>query len=110
MAQINLKEIKCVPYQPVEVHQGYTDHSLHINVSNNKIKICDIEEKIKQKFIGGKGYDLWLMWHAVSGTTRWDDPENAICIASGPLGGGTWISRRRKEYCHHHFFPDRGPH
>lgn len=87
MAQINLKEIKCVPYKPANVHHGYTDRSLHINLSEDVINICDIEEKIKQKFIGGKGYDLWLMWHAVSGSTRWDDPENAICIASGPLGG-----------------------
>ena len=87
MNQINLKEIKRKSYQPAIVRQGYTDHSLHVNLSENVINICDIEEKIKQKFIGGKGYDLWLMWHAVSKTTRWDDPENAICISSGPLGG-----------------------
>ena len=87
MDQINLKEIKRESYQPAKVLQGYTDHSLHINLSENVINICDIEEKIKQKFIGGKGYDLWLMWHAVSKTTHWDDPENAICISSGPLGG-----------------------
>ena len=87
MAQINLKEIKRESYQPAKVCQGYTDHSLHINLSENVINIRNIEEEIKQKFIGGKGYDLWLMWHAVSKTTRWDDPENAICISSGPLGG-----------------------
>ncbi len=87
MAQINLKEIKCVSYQPAKIHHGYTDRSLHINVSKNEINIRSIDAKIKQKFIGGKGYDLWLMWHAVSETTRWDDPENPICIASGPLGG-----------------------
>ena len=42
---------------------------------------------MKDKFIGGKGFDLWLLWQAVTGKTRWNDPENAICIASGPMGG-----------------------
>jgi len=64
MAQINLKEIKAVSYEKAEIKKGYKD-----------------------KFIGGKGYDLWMMWNAVSGETKWDDPENAICISSGPLGG-----------------------
>ncbi|MCP4575799.1 MAG: aldehyde:ferredoxin oxidoreductase, partial [Deltaproteobacteria bacterium] len=61
--------------------------SLHINLSDTQININPIEEKIKEKFIGGKGYDLWLMWNAVSGETKWDSPENAVCISSGPLGG-----------------------
>ena len=87
MAQINLKEIKRLSYQPANVHHGYTDHFLHINVGKKEINISCIEDKIKQTFVGGKGYDLWFMWHAVSETTRWNDPENAVCISSGPLGG-----------------------
>ncbi len=87
MDQVSLKEIKSVPYKRAEVKKGYTDHSLHINVSDGQVEIFPIADEIKKKFIGGKGYDLWLMWHAVSGNTRWDDPENAICISSGPLGG-----------------------
>jgi aldehyde:ferredoxin oxidoreductase len=46
-----------------------------------------VAEKTKKTFIGGKGYDLWLLWNAVQPTTRWNDPENALCIAAGPLGG-----------------------
>ena len=42
---------------------------------------------MKQTFVGGKGFDLWLLWQAVTRDTRWDDPENTLCIASGPLGG-----------------------
>ncbi|MDD5625317.1 MAG: aldehyde ferredoxin oxidoreductase C-terminal domain-containing protein, partial [Candidatus Cloacimonetes bacterium] len=38
---------------------------------------------------GGKGFDLYLMWHAVKDTTRWNDPENEICISFGPLCGNT---------------------
>ncbi len=42
---------------------------------------------MKETFVGGKGFDLWLLWNAVNGNTRWDSPENALCIACGPLGG-----------------------
>ncbi|MCP4672360.1 MAG: aldehyde:ferredoxin oxidoreductase [Desulfobacula sp.] len=87
MDKINLKEINAISYEKAEIKQGYTDHSLRINLDANDIIISPIKEKIKEKFIGGKGYDLWLMWNAVSGDTKWDDPENAICISSGPLGG-----------------------
>ncbi|MEN8210859.1 MAG: aldehyde ferredoxin oxidoreductase C-terminal domain-containing protein [Thermodesulfobacteriota bacterium] len=87
MGQINLKEVKAISYEKAEIKKGYTDQSLRINLDANDIIIKPIEDKIKDKFIGGKGYDLWLMWNAVSGNTKWDDPENAICISSGPLGG-----------------------
>ena len=87
MSQINLKEIKAISYKRAEIKNGYTDQSLRINLDSNNIIINPIKEEIKNKFIGGKGYDLWLMWNAVSGDTKWNDPENAICISSGPLGG-----------------------
>ena len=87
MSQINLKEIKAISYERAEIKNGYTDQSLRVNLDANAIIINPIKEEIKNKFIGGKGYDLWLMWNAVSGDTKWNDPENAICISSGPLGG-----------------------
>ena len=87
MGQINLKEIKSISYKKTTIKKGYTDQSLHVNLDASEITIDPIEEKIKNTFIGGKGYDLWLMWNAVTGDTRWNDPENTICISSGPLGG-----------------------
>ncbi|MBF0376340.1 MAG: aldehyde:ferredoxin oxidoreductase [Desulfamplus sp.] len=87
MADFTLKEIKSLEYVRPEIEKGYTDHSLHVDLSSKDIKINPIEPKVKEKFIGGKGYDLWFMWNSVTGKTKWNDPENAICIASGPLGG-----------------------
>ena len=87
MGHVSLKEIKSISYEKAQINKGYTDQSLRVNLNSNDIIIDPIEEKIKDKFIGGKGYDLWLMWNAVSGDTKWNDPENAICISSGPLGG-----------------------
>ena len=87
MAQISLKEIKSASCERAEIDKGYTDQSLHINLDSDDIFIQSIDEKVKNRFIGGKGYDLWYLWNAVSKKTQWDDPENAICISSGPLGG-----------------------
>jgi len=84
---MQLKEIKAAPYERAEVNKGYTDQSLQINLDKTDIHISPIDTSVKEKFIGGKGYDLWYMWHAVTDSTKWDDPENTICISAGPLGG-----------------------
>ncbi|MDY0221128.1 MAG: hypothetical protein RBR67_08320 [Desulfobacterium sp.] len=59
MNPFTLKEIASVTYKRPDINCGYTDKSLHINVSDNTIAIKDIEEKTKQTFIGGKGRGVW---------------------------------------------------
>ena len=44
---------------------------------------------MKEKFIGGKGFGLRLLWDAVTPGTKWNDPENEIIIAPGPVAGIT---------------------
>jgi len=75
------------PRYPVE--RGYTNRSLYVNLSDRVIRSKPVTEKMKEVFIGGRGFGLWLLWNAVSPKTRWNDPENEIVIASGPLGGIT---------------------
>jgi aldehyde:ferredoxin oxidoreductase len=87
MPEFSLKVTKTLDYKRPEVDKGYTDQTLHINISEADISIKPVEQKTKDTFVGGKGYDLWLLWNAVQADTRWDDPQNAICIACGPLGG-----------------------
>jgi aldehyde:ferredoxin oxidoreductase len=45
--------------------------------------------EMKRKFTGGKGFGLKLLWDAVKPTTKWNDPENEIVIAMGPICGNT---------------------
>jgi len=87
MFELNIKEVKSHAYTRPTIEKGYTNQTLSIDISQAEIFIKPMPEKIKQLFVGGKGFDLWLLWNAVSGDTKWNDPENAICIASGPLGG-----------------------
>ena len=77
------------PYQAPQVERGYANQTLYVNVGTGEIKAKPVSEEMKLKFTGGKGFDLWLLWHAVRDDTRWDSPENEIVISSGPCGGVT---------------------
>ena len=87
MPDYELNVVKTLKYKRPEIDKGYADQTLSVDISNREMAIKPVEPRIKDVFIGGKGYDLWLLWNAVASTTRWNDPANAICIASGPLGG-----------------------
>ena len=87
MPDYQMKEVKKLDYQRPGIVNGYTDQTLYINLSDHRIEIKPVAPQTKKTFIGGKGYDLWLLWNAVQPSTRWNDPENALCIAAGPLGG-----------------------
>ncbi len=79
--------IKIFEYDKGTIKKGYANRTLHIDIQKKEMKTKDVTDEMKEKFIGGKGFDLWLLWQAVNDDTRWDDPENEICISSGPLGG-----------------------
>jgi aldehyde:ferredoxin oxidoreductase len=81
-----LKEHK---YELGKIEKGYNNRTLYINVSNNAIKEKEVTQFMKDKFIGGKGFGLWYLWNAVASDTKWNDWENEIIIASGPIGGIT---------------------
>jgi aldehyde:ferredoxin oxidoreductase len=87
MSQPEFREIKTLDYKRPNIERGYANRTLHISLSDSTITTKPVDPKMKEVFTGGKGFDLWLMWNTVKNTTRWSDPENALCIASGPLGG-----------------------
>lgn len=79
-------------YEWTPLEKGYTDKTLYINVGTNEIKEKEVPALMKEKFIGGKGYGLKLLWEATQADTKWNDPENEIVISSGPIGGITQYS------------------
>ena len=79
-------------YAWTPLSRGYTDKILYINVGDPKITQKQVPPVMKEKFIGGKGYGLRLLWDATLPDTKWDDPENEIIISSGPVGGITQYS------------------
>lgn len=86
------KKLNAWQYNKKELYRGYTDKILYINVGDNLVKEKDVPAQMKEKFIGGKGYGLRLLWDATTPTTKWNDPENEVIISSGPIGGITQYS------------------
>lgn len=76
-------------YEQQPVVHGYANRTLHINLTQNTIEEKPVTQQMKDLFTGGRGFALWLLWNAVTDKTSWDDPENALIIANGPLCGTT---------------------
>lgn len=96
---INLQEIKqkrnilaSFGYTWKPMSKGYSDQSLYINVSDRRFEVREISPETKEKFIGGKGYGLRMLWDAITPQTKWTDPENEIVISGGPCCGITQYS------------------
>jgi aldehyde:ferredoxin oxidoreductase len=90
--QAKHKVVNSIEYEPGKIDKGYTMKYLRVDIGTGDIAIRDITQEMIDIFIGGKGFDLRLMWDEVTPQTKWDDPTNAICISSGPLGGTTSFS------------------
>ncbi|MCG6911410.1 MAG: aldehyde:ferredoxin oxidoreductase [Deltaproteobacteria bacterium] len=76
-----------IGYGRPTIHNGYAGQTLYVDLSDSSIEIKPVTEEMKKIFVGGKGFDLWLLWQAVTASTRWNARDNAVCIASGPMGG-----------------------
>jgi len=79
-------------YELRPIEKGYNDRTLYVNVGTNEIKEKPVPAEMKEKFIGGKGYGLRLLWDATEPDTKWNDPENEIIISGGPICGITQYS------------------
>ncbi len=76
-------------YEMRPVERGYANRTLHINLGTNEISEKRVTQQMKDIFTGGRGFGLKLLWDAVTPNTQWDDPENALVIANGPICGTT---------------------
>ncbi len=73
--------------RPVE--RGYANRTLYIDLGENRIAEKPVTQQMKELFTGGRGFALKLLWDAVTPGTQWDDPENELVIANGPICGIT---------------------
>ncbi len=76
-------------YELRPVERGYANRTLYINLTDNTITEKPVTQQMKDLFTGGRGFALKLLWDAVTPTTKWDDPENELVIANGPICGIT---------------------
>jgi len=86
-------------YTWAPIEKGYNNRSLYVNVGDLSIREKEVTAQMKEKFIGGKGFDLRLLWDATKPETKWNDPENEIVISGGPCCGITQYSGAGKAIC-----------
>ncbi len=69
------------------IRRGYTNKILCIDLATGSITSEDLNEKVRDYFLGGRSLGLYLLHKAVTAGTRAADPENPLILANGPLGG-----------------------
>lgn len=76
-------------YELGRVERGYNNRTLYVDLLNMRVASRPVSKEMKDTFTGGRGFNLWLLWNALpkDRIVKWDDPENEVCIACGPLGG-----------------------
>jgi len=78
--------LKQIRYEPAKVAGGYTDRILRVDLGTREISIQELPPDFKNKYVGGRGYALKLIWDSTTRETRYNSPENILVMASGPLG------------------------
>jgi aldehyde:ferredoxin oxidoreductase len=58
-----------------------------INLSTGKIEIKSIPREIREKYIGGRGLDIYLLYNYIKPKCDPLGPKNVCCISAGILGG-----------------------
>jgi aldehyde:ferredoxin oxidoreductase len=81
-----MKILHQTAYEPAKVVGGYTDRILRVDLGKPEITIQKLPPDFKNKYIGGRGYALKLIWDGTTQETRYDSPENILVMSSGPLG------------------------
>jgi len=76
-------------FEIATLNRGYADRVLRIDLDKNEITTSEVTQQMKDLWIGGKGFDLWLTLPEIDRDTKWDSNNNPICFSSGPLGGTT---------------------
>src|SRR4030043_1453042 len=83
-----MKILHQIKYKPAKVVGGYTDCILRVDLGKPEITVQKLPPDFKNKYVGGRGYALKLIWDGTQRETRYDSPENILVMSSGPLGNG----------------------
>ncbi|MFA7248161.1 MAG: aldehyde ferredoxin oxidoreductase C-terminal domain-containing protein [Dehalococcoidia bacterium] len=66
---------------------GYAGKILRVDLTAETLTDETLDEATLRKWVGGVGLGAKYLYEEVPPGVEWDDPENCLIIASGPLGG-----------------------
>jgi aldehyde:ferredoxin oxidoreductase len=76
-------------YDKAPLDRGYNRRSLHVDVGKLSITEKPVSDEMIERFTGGKGFGMKMLWDATRPETKWNDPENEIVFSFGPICGIT---------------------
>jgi aldehyde:ferredoxin oxidoreductase len=66
---------------------GYMGKILRVDLTKGSILEEPLEPEMAENYVGGSGFGVEYLYREVPPRVEWDDPENRIIMASGPMGG-----------------------
>lgn len=66
---------------------GYAGKFLNLNLNDGSGKDFVIPEDVVQKYLGGRGLGVWLLFNGLEPHVDPLSPDNVLIIATGPLSG-----------------------
>ena len=66
---------------------GWAGNILKVNLSNKSVKTEKMPKRVLQKFIGGRGVNIKLLYDDISPDTDPLGPNNTLIFSTGPLSG-----------------------
>lgn len=66
---------------------GYAGKILRVDLTNEQISEEMLDEAELRKWVGGVGFGAKYLYAEVPPSVQWNDAENRLIVASGPLGG-----------------------
>ncbi len=68
---------------------GWMGKLLRVNLSDRSVQEQPIDAEVWRKFLGGRGFGAWVLYHEVDHSIQALAPENVLIFATGPLTGTT---------------------
>ncbi|MCK4952213.1 hypothetical protein KAS14_00290 [Candidatus Bathyarchaeota archaeon] len=66
---------------------GYAGKFLRADLTREQITDVIFDEETLRKYVGGTGIGAKILYEEVSPKTDWNNPDNRLIFATGPLGG-----------------------
>lgn len=66
---------------------GYMGKILRVDLTSGSIADESLRPEMAERYVGGSGFGADYLYREVQPGVEWNDPQNRIILASGPLGG-----------------------
>ncbi|MBX7110477.1 MAG: hypothetical protein K1X87_01355 [Dehalococcoidia bacterium] len=72
---------------------GYAGALLRVDLTTGRLWEQPIDDEFARSYVGGTGMGARILYDEVGADVQWNDPENRLILATGPLAGTpTWGS------------------